>query len=88
MQGVKCMLFIASKRYKSFDLWVTRRRAGEEESSRFTAITVKFAKSELREKEVPCSWYVKRLAILKGVDLEAEVLKKLKQHEGLADICK
>lgn len=71
------MRFIASKRYESFDLWVTRKRAGEDEGSGFTAITVQLTESELREKKVPCSWYVKRLAVFEGIDLEAEVRKKL-----------
>jgi hypothetical protein len=71
------MRFIASKRYESFDLWVTRERAGEDGGSGFTAITVGLTESELREKKVPCSWYVKRLAVFKDVDLEAEIRKKL-----------
>ena len=71
------MRFIASKRYESFDMRVTRERAGEEAGSGFTAITVQLTESELREKKVPCSWYVKWLAVFKGVDLEEEVRKKL-----------
>ena len=71
------MRFIASKRYESFDLWVTRERAGEAAGAGLTAIIVQLTEAELREKKVPCSWYVKRLAIFQGVDLEEEVQNKL-----------
>jgi hypothetical protein len=66
------MRFIASKRYESFDLWVTRERGGDS-----TPITITLAESELSEKRVPCSWYVKRLSIFKDVNLEEEVREKV-----------
>ncbi len=66
------MLLIASKRYESFDLWVRRERGGE-----FTSIKVNLAESELKEKEVPCSWYLKRLSVFEGFDLEDEVRRKI-----------
>jgi hypothetical protein len=68
------MHFIASKRYESFDLWVRRERGGD---LGFTSITLKLAESELTEKRAPCSWYVNRLSIFKGVNLEEEVREKL-----------
>ena len=64
------MLFIASKRYESFDLWVER-------DGGVTTVNVNLAESELREKRVPCSWYLKRLSIFEGMDLEEEVRKEL-----------
>ena len=68
------MRFIASKRYERFDLWVRRERGGD---SGATTITITLAESELTEKSVPCSWYVKRLSIFKDVDLEKEVREKI-----------
>jgi hypothetical protein len=68
------MRFIASKRYESFDMWVTRAQGG---GSGATSITITLAESELTEKRVPCSWYVKRLSIFKDVNLEEEVRKEL-----------
>ncbi len=70
------MLFIASKRYESFDIWVGR--ASEKEGFGLTSITVILAESELREKNVPCSWYLKRLSVFKGLDLEEEVQNKIR----------
>jgi hypothetical protein len=72
------MRFIASKRYESFDLWVRRER-GEDLGS--TSITITLAESELTEKRVPCSWYVKRMSLFKDVDLEEEVREKLGHHK-------
>jgi hypothetical protein len=72
------MLFLASKRYESFDLWVTA--AGEEaaaDAPELTMVRIKLAESELKRKDIPCAWYVQRLAIFENLDLEAEVRKKL-----------
>lgn len=66
------MRFIASKRYESFDMWVTKERG---EGS--TSITIKLAESELSEKRVPCSWYLERLSLFKDVNLEEAVRKKV-----------
>jgi hypothetical protein len=68
------MRFIASKRYESFDMWVTEDREGDLD---YNSLKIKLAESELREKKVPCSWYVQRLAVFKDVDLEEEVREKL-----------
>ena len=70
------MLFIASKRYESFDMWVKRER-GEEEASGFTSIKVNLTESELREKKAPCSWYLKRFSVFEGIDMEEEVRRKI-----------
>lgn len=70
------MLFIASKRYESFDMWVKRGREGKEDLD-FTVITVNLAESELREKKAPCSWYLKRLSVFEGMDLENEVRREI-----------
>ena len=71
------MRFIASKRYESFDLWVERERGGEEGGSGSTGITVNLTESELTEKHVPCAWYIKRLSIFEGLDLEEEARKRI-----------
>ena len=77
------MLLIASKRYESFDLWVTAAEEGETEAaavaetSELTSVRIKLAESELKRKEVPCMWYVQRLTIFENLDIEAEVRKKL-----------
>ncbi len=71
------MLFIASKRYESFDLWVKKERGGEEEVSEFTVIKVNLAESELKEKKAPCSGYLKRLSVFEGFDLEEEVRREI-----------
>ncbi|HDS45621.1 MAG TPA: hypothetical protein ENN68_05965 [Methanomicrobia archaeon] len=76
------MLLIASKRYECFDLWVTaaveqEAEAAAEKPSGFTTVRVKLAESELKRKDVPCAWYVQRLAIFENLDVEAEVRKKL-----------
>ncbi len=70
------MLLIASKRYESFDMWVKRER-GEEEASGFTSIKVNLTESELREKKAPCSWYLKRVSVFEGIDMEEEVRRKI-----------
>ncbi|MBN1455909.1 MAG: hypothetical protein JW945_06640 [Methanomicrobia archaeon] len=75
------MLLIASKRYESFDLWVSA--AAEEQemeaaaTSELTTVRVKLTESELKRKDVPCAWYLQRLSIFENLDLEAEVRKKL-----------
>jgi hypothetical protein len=73
------MLLIASKRYESFDLWVTA--AEEEEAAEgtpeLTTVRIKLVESELKRKDIPCAWYVQRLAIFENLDVEAEVRKKL-----------
>jgi len=75
------MLLIASKRYEGFDLWVTgaqeEEAAAEEETSELTTVRIKLVESELKRKDVPCAWYVQRLAIFENLDVEAEVRKKL-----------
>ncbi len=73
------MLLIASKRYESFDLWVTGGEAEEEEEETpaLTTVRARLAESELKRKEVPCVWYVQRLAIFENCDVETEVRKKL-----------
>ena len=73
------MLLIASKRYESFDLWVTAAEAEEtaEMTPELTTVRIKLAESELKRKDVPCAWYVQRLAIFENLDLETEVRKKL-----------
>ena len=79
------MLLIASKRYESFDLWVDAadkeeeaKETAEGELSELTAVRIKLAESELKRKEeVPCAWYVQRLAIFENLNIEAEVRKKL-----------
>lgn len=65
------MLLIASKRYESVDIRVAQVEEGE------TAIRVTLAESELKGRQVPCVWYVKRLEIFEGVDLEAAVRAEL-----------
>ncbi|RJS69345.1 hypothetical protein CW714_08820 [Methanophagales archaeon] len=70
------MLLIASKRYESFDMWVKRER-GEGEASGFTSIKVNLTESELREKKAPCSWYLKRVSVFEGIDMEEEVRRKI-----------
>ncbi len=65
------MLLISSKRYESFDIRITQPPEGR------TSIRVTLAESELKRKEVPCVWYVKRLAIFEGMDLEGAVRAKL-----------
>jgi hypothetical protein len=74
------MLLIASKRYESFDLWVSGAEEVDEEAaetSEFTTVRIKLTESELKRKEVPCAWYVQRLAIFENIDVDAEVRKKL-----------
>ena len=78
------MLLIASKRYESFDIWVTaaeeeaeEAEVAEERTSELTTVWVKLAESELKRKDVPCAWYVRRLTIFENLDVEAEVRKKL-----------
>jgi hypothetical protein len=70
------MLFIASKRYEGFDMWVKREREVEK-GLEFTLIKVNLAESELKEKKAPCSWYLKRLSVFEGFDLEKEVRRKI-----------
>jgi hypothetical protein len=70
------MLFIASKRYESFDIRVAPVHDGEDHVGR-TAIHVTLTESELKGRLVPCAWYVKRLEIFEGVDLEGAVRAKL-----------
>ena len=67
------MLFIASKRYESFDMWVKK------EASESTEIKVSIAESELKEKKAPCSWYLKRLSVFGGLDLEEEVGREIER---------
>jgi len=69
------MLFIASKRYESFDMWV--KREGGEEGLSFTSIKVKIAESELKEKKAPCSWYLKRFSVFEGLNLKEEVRREI-----------
>ena len=69
------MLFIASKRYESFDIWVKKER----EAAESTEIKVSIAESELKEKKAPCSWYLKRLSVFDGLDLEEEVGREIER---------
>jgi len=62
------ILFVSSKRYESFDIWVTPLK-------NFTFIRISLYEAGLKEKEVPCSWYLKRLSIFEG--LESEVRRKV-----------
>ncbi|NQE06244.1 hypothetical protein C5S32_10280 [ANME-1 cluster archaeon GoMg1] len=74
------MLLIASKRYESVDMWVRREKGvggEEEEASEFTVLRVNLAESELKAREVPCSWYLERLSIFKDVDLKEEVRREI-----------
>ena len=75
------MLLIASKRYESVDMWVRREKGvgGEEEegASEFTVLRMNLAESELKAREVPCSWYLERLSIFKDVDLKEEVRREI-----------
>ncbi len=68
------MLLIASKRYESFDMLVKRE---VEKGMEFTSIRVNIAESELKEKKAPCSWYLKRLSVFKGLNLEDKVRRKV-----------
>lgn len=68
------MLFIASKRYESFDMDVKRETDGE---GGITAIKINIAESELKEKKAPSSWYLKRLSVFEGLDLEVAVRRKI-----------
>jgi len=73
------MLLIASKRYESVDMWVRREKGGEEEeaASELTVLRLNLAESELKAREVPCSWYLERISIFKDVDLKEEVRRKI-----------
>jgi hypothetical protein len=72
------MLLIASKRYESVDMRVRREKGGEEEeASEFTVLRMNLAESELKAREVPCSWYLERILIFKDVDLKEEVRRKI-----------
>ncbi len=71
------MRFISSKRYESFDMWVKRGGRGGEKDLDFTVITVNLAESELGEKKAPCSWYLKRLSVFEGMDMENEVRREI-----------
>ncbi len=73
------MLLIASKRYESVDMWVRREKGvgEEEEASEFTVLRLNLAESELKAREVPCSWYLERISIFKDVDLKEEVRRKI-----------
>ncbi len=75
------MLLIASKRYESVDMRVRREKGvgGEEEegASEFTVLRMNLAESELKAREVPCSWYLERISIFKDVDLKEEVRRKI-----------
>jgi len=65
-------LFISSKRYESFDLWVHSERGK-------TSLRALFAEAGMREKKPPCVWYLRRLSVF-GSDLEEEAreLQKLR----------
>jgi len=72
------MLLIASKRYESVDMWVRREKGGEEEAaSELTVLRLNLAESELKAREVPCSWYLERISIFKDVDPKEEVRRKI-----------
>lgn len=58
--------FIASKRYESFNIIVNRVGA-------LTLMRLNLAESGLEEKKAPCSWYLKRLSVFEGFNLEEEV---------------
>jgi hypothetical protein len=68
------MLLIASKRYESFDMLV---KCEVEKGMEFTSIRVNIAESELKEKKAPCSWYLKRLSVFEGLNLEEEVRREI-----------
>ena len=65
-------LFISSKRYESFDLWVHSERGK-------TSLRALFVEAGMREKKPPCAWYLRRLSVF-GSDLEEEAreLQKLR----------
>ena len=67
-------LLVASKRYESFDLCVQQ---GEKKE---TLIKVNLAESELGERRVPCSWYLKRLSVVFS-GLEREVRREIEFRE-------
>jgi len=48
------MLFVSSKRFESFDIFVKPTAEG-------TSVEVELAESELKEFRLPCDWYVERL---------------------------
>ncbi|RCV65085.1 hypothetical protein C5S53_05470 [Methanophagales archaeon] len=62
--------FIASKRYESFNIQVNRVGA-------LTFLRLNLAESGLEEKKAPCSWYLKRLSIFEGFNLEEKVSKEI-----------
>ena len=62
--------FIASKRYESFNIQVNRVGA-------LTLIRLNLVESGLEEKKTPCSWYLKRLSVFDGFNLEEEVKKEI-----------
>ncbi|NQE46111.1 hypothetical protein C5S31_08840 [ANME-1 cluster archaeon GoMg2] len=68
------MLFIASKRYESFDMDVKRETDGE---GGITSIKINIAESELKGKKAPSPWYLKRLSVFEGLDLEVAVRRKI-----------
>lgn len=65
------MRFIASTRYESFDMVVKSGVA-------LTSILIDIAESELKLKQAPCSWYLERLSVFHGLDLEEEVMREVK----------
>ena len=67
-------LFISSKRYESFDLWVH----SEEEGGK-TSLRALFAEAGMREKKPPCVWYLRRLSVF-GSDLEEEARELLEER--------
>jgi hypothetical protein len=68
------MLVITSKRYENFFIRVRR-----DEGLKLTVITIYLVESALRERTVPCSWYLERLSIFKDLSLEDEVKKKIEE---------
>ncbi len=67
------LLFISSKRYESFDLYVG------EAGGKLTEMRACLAETELRGIKPPCDWYVKRMNVhLEGIDLEEEIIKRIR----------
>jgi len=62
------VLFISSKRYECFDIWVKA-------SKNFTSISISLYEAGLAEKREPCLWYLKRLSVFEG--LKSEVRRKV-----------
>jgi len=65
-------LFISSKKSEMFDIRVKTVKDS-------TSIRVNLGESGLRDEEVPCSLYLRRLLVFKGLNIEEEVRRKVKK---------